>query len=246
MQTITTVFLYFFLQAMVIAAPVEDFTAKYKVYRNELYVGQSTRTLSSKNNHLEFSSVTKTAGIAAWFVNIAINETSKLNLNDNNLSFVSYYYNEKKKDKNKTYQLTLDEKYQQLYNSYTKQTYPVTGNVHDILGFTIAIMHDLAKGKRELNYLIAEKKHIKPYHLKFIKKEKLATNSGDINTLKMEHFDPIRKQRFTLWCAEKLNFLPVKISKVKENGDEILLNLTQINQKKIVLSLDNEENEEID
>lgn len=241
MRNLTTAIFYLFFQANLFATPIQNFTAKYDVYHNDVFVAKSTRVLNSTHHHLNFSAVTETAGIVAWFSSITINEMSTLTHTKNKLSFSSYKYDEKKNDKSKLYQLTLDEKSQQLYNSYTKEHYPTSNNLHDTLGFTIAIMHDLSKGKRELNYTIAEKKHLKSYHLKFIKEEKFSSHNNEINTLKMEHYDPVKKTRFTLWCAEELNFLPIKISKIKENGDETLLNLRQFNQKKIYLNIDSDE-----
>ena len=247
MRYLTSTILYFCLQTITLASPIQNiqnFTAKYDVYHNGLYVGQSTRTLNSNNNSLSFSSVTETAGLAALFFNITIHETSQLRFKNNQLNFVSYHFEEKNNDKSERYQLSLiekpAEKSRQLYNTHTKKHYPASDNLQDMLGFTITAMMDLKKGQRELNYTLADKDHVKPYHLKLKKEEKIATDSGEINTLKMEHYDPIKNIRFTLWCAEKLNFLPVKISQIKENGDETLLTLTELNSKKVYLNFDNE------
>ena len=57
----------------------------------------------------------------------------------------------------------------------------------------------------------------------------------------MEHYDPQSKTRFTLWCAEKMGFLPIRILKKNHKDDESLLNLTHFNNKKIYLYLDEEE-----
>ena len=102
-------------------------------------------------------------------------------------------------------------------------------------------MYDLQAGKREIQYSVAEKKKLKTYILKFIKKENIQTSNGEISTLKMEHYDPQTKHRFTLWCAENMGFLPVRILKINHKGNEDLLNLTQFNNKKIHLNLDEDE-----
>ncbi|MDH5368588.1 MAG: DUF3108 domain-containing protein [Gammaproteobacteria bacterium] len=236
--------LYILLQSVALAAPIKDFTANYNLYHNEMYIGQSTRNLTTQNKLLTFTSVAKTAGIAAWFVNMTITETSKLRFTDNRLHFISYHYNEDKNGKNKSYQLHLDSPHK-LYNSYTKKHYPAVDNMHDILGFTVAIMHELQTGNREIKYTIAEKKKLKTYTLKLLKQENLTTDKGTISTLKMEHYDPDTKRRFTFWCAENLGFLPIRILNINEKGDENLINLTHLNQKAINLHL-NLSNEESD
>lgn len=240
MQYLLTIIFYFLLQTTSSSAPLKDFTAIYDLYHSEMYIGQSTRRLSSENKFLTFSSVAKTDGIAAWFYDISIIEESKLRYKDQRLNFFSYSYNEKKNNKNKSYQLRLD-KPQQFYNSHTKELYPVTLNLHDTLGFTVAIMYDMQAGKRNIKYTIAEKDKLKNYSIKFIKKESLATNDGEIRTLKMEHYNPQTKQRFTFWCAEDMGFLPVRIRKINRKGKEVLLNLSKFNQKDINLTIDDEE-----
>ena len=240
MRYLITLILFSFLQITAFATPTKDFSASYDLYHNGMYVGESSRKLKTENEFLTFSSVAKTAGIAAWFLDVTITETSKLHFQSDNLNFFSYSYHEKNNDKNKGYQLHLD-KSQTFYNSYKKEHYPVTKNLHDTLGFTVAIMHDLQAGKREIKYSIAKKKNLETYILKFIKKENIQTNDGEISTLKMEHYDPQTKHRFTLWCAENMDFLPVRILKTNHKGNEDLLNLTQFNNKKYYLNLDEDE-----
>ena len=189
---------------------------------------------------MTFTSTAVSKGIAAWFYDIQIDEESKLKFNDKRLNFLSYSYHEKKNDKIKHYQLSLN-KQKQLFNSHNKKHYPLTNNLHDTLGFTVAIMFDMQSGLREMKYTIAEKDKLKPYHVKYIHKESLTTQHGELSTLKMEHYDPQSKKRFTFWCAEKLGFLPVRIRKIDHKGKETLLNLIQFNHKALEISLDEEE-----
>jgi len=243
MRYLITIFFYFLLQSNIFATPVKDFTARYNLYHNDFYIGQSKKTLTTKNNFLTLSSISTTAGIAAWFFDITITETSKLQHKNNRLNFFSYSYVEKGKDKN--YQVHLEQP-QSFYNSHTKKSYPLAKNLHDLLGFTVAIMHDLQAGKREIKYTIAEKSKVRIYTLKLIQKEDLATNKGKISTLKMEHYDPKTKTRFTLWCAENMDFLPIRIRKINYKGKVVLFNLTHFNQQAIDLILDDDEDEDTD
>ena len=239
MPYIIAIALSFLLQLSASASSLKDFSASYDLYHNGMYIGKSNRLLSTKNKLLTFTSTAKTAGILALFSDITVTETSKLRFKNNRLNFFSYTYNEKDSDKNEGYQLRLD-KFHQFYNSSTEQHYPVTKNLHDTLGFTVAIMPELQAGKREIKYHIAEKDSLKNYTLKFIQKENLITDNGEISTLKMEHYDPQTKLRFTLWCAENMDFLPIRIRNINHKGDENLLNLTSFNKKQIYLELNDE------
>lgn len=239
---ISLISLYLFLPVVVFSAPVKDFSATYKLYHNELYVGDSVRILKTSGENITFTAKTETAGLAAIFFSISINETSNLHFKNKQLNFVSYQYDEKNKDQHERYQIYLDQK--QVYNSYTKKHYPIAENLQDTLGFTISVMHDLNAGKREITYTIAEKDGIKTYHLKLIKKENLSTNSRVIKTLKMEHYNPQTKHRFTLWCAEEMGYLPIRIRSINHKGDENLFNLSRFNQKEIYLNLEPDEDSE--
>jgi len=228
--------LFFIFTAPILSAEnINDFIAQYDVYKNDFPVAQSTRTLRSKNNVLNFSSETQTTGFAALFYSVKINETSQLELKDNNLHFVSYDFNESKNNKNKRYQLLIDKPSQKLFNTKTQQYYTNHKNLQDMLGFTVAIMYDLKNGRRDLNYNLADKDKINSYHLKFIKEEMITNGNKEIKTLKMEHYDTEKKQRFTLWCAPEYDFIPLKIRKIKNNDDEILLALTKLNQNQFNL-----------
>ena len=241
MQSIITTVSLLLLPLIAFSSPLKDFTAQYKLYHNELYVGESTRKLTTNKNQLTFTAATETAGLAALFLSVTINETSKLQFKNKNLHFISYEYEEKNKGRDKHYQLYLD-KPQQFYNSYTKKHYPAAENLHDILGFSVATMIDLKTGQDEIKYSIADEDSLKPYTLKLIKKEKLATNDGYITTLKMEHYDAGKRHRFTFWCAPEMAFLPVRIRTINHKGDENLFNLSHYNNKAIYLNLEDEEN----
>lgn len=241
MRFISVIFTILLMQPLVFASTIKDFTANYAVYQNGFFLGNSQRRLNRPNNIYNLSSITESAGIAAWFFKVKIVETSKLRLKDNKLFFYSYSYDEKQKNKHDKHSLSLS-KSNKLYNSFTKQYYPLSNNLHDGLGFTLAIMHDLKNGIRKLKYTIAEKEHLKSYFIKFISEENISTDDGDVKTLKMEHYDAKTKSRFTFWCAEKYDFLPIRINNIKQNGDEITLNLTRYNNKDVYLYLD-EDNE---
>ena len=242
MRYLITLLFFFSVHSFSLAAPIKDFTARYDIYHSETYIGQTTRRLTNKNNTLNFSSISKTEGIAAWFVDVTIAETSKLNYKNNQLSFSSYSYDEKKNDTTKKYKLSTD-KANKLHNSNTNKYYPIVNNLHDPLGFTMAIMQDMQNGKRELKYTIAGKSKIKKYTLKFIEKENIPSNGGHLTSFKMEHYNPKTKERFTLWCVEDLGFLPVRIHSINRKGNETLLNLTLFNQKIYNLELSEQDSE---
>lgn len=242
MRYINTLLLYFSMQTFLFASPINNFVAQYDLYHNQTYVGKTERRLVSKNKLLTFSSIAKTDGFLSWFADITVTEKSQLQAQDNSLNFISYSYLEVDGSKKKQYQLHID-KSKSIYNSHTQKTYPLNHDLHDTLGFTVAIMHDMKKGKREIKYSIAEKDSLKTYTLKFIEKVNIETQTGNIETFKMEHYNPHTNERFTLWCAKNMDFLPIRILSINRKGDENLLNLSQFNNKKVYLELTEEESD---
>ena len=93
------------------------------------------------------------------------------------------------------------------------------------------------------NYPILNSKFSRIFQLPkyFDKKENITTNSGHITTYKMEHYNPLTNERFTLWCAEDMGFLPIRISSYNRKGNSSLLNLTKFNKIKLNLELNEEE-----
>ena len=242
MRYITIIFFYLFIQNIAFSASVKNYSARYEIYHNNFYVGHTNRKLTKEKDFFVFSSVSETAGIASWFADITITETSKLKITNNNLTFYSFDYQINKNGKKESYQLNLKNA-QQFYNSHKKQLFPVTQHLQDTHGFTVAIMYDLKNGKREMTYELAKKNKLDKYQLKFIKNEALATSSGKISTLKMEYFNPKKNQRVTIWCAPDMDFLPIRILNSDDNGDKNLLHLTHFNSKPVFLKMNEEDTE---
>ena len=240
MRYLITLFFYLLLNNVAFSASIKDFTSRYEIYHNDFHVGTTIRKLNKEKDFFIFSSESTTAGVASWFFDVTITETSKLIDKDNQLHFHSFKYLRNKNGEKKGYQLNLKNP-QQFYNTYKKKLFPVTKDLHDTLGFTVAIMYDLKMGKRSILYTVAKKTKIDNYQLEFIKEENLETNTGSIQTLKMEYFNPKKKQRFTIWCAPEMDYLPIKILSTNNDGDEDLLKLTHFNNKPVHLSLDEEE-----
>lgn len=240
MRYLITLFLYLLLQNIAFSASIKDFTSRYEIYHNNFHVGTTTRKLKKEKDFLIFSSKSTTAGIASWFFDVTITEKSKLIDKNKQLHFHSFNYQKNKNGEKEGYQLNLKNP-QQFYNTYKKKLFPVSNDLHDTLGFTVAIMYDLKMGKRSITYAIAKKRKIDNYQLEFLKEENLETNTGTIQTLKMEYFDQKKKKRVTIWCAPEMDYLPIKILNINNNGDENLLRLTHFNNKPVHLSVDEEE-----
>ena len=96
MRYIITLFFYLLLHNVAFSTSIKDFTSRYEVYHNNFYVGTATRKLKKEKNFFIFSSEAKTAGIASWFYDVTITETSKLIDKNKQFRFHSFDYHKNK------------------------------------------------------------------------------------------------------------------------------------------------------
>ena len=101
-------------------------------------------------------------------------------------------------------------------------------NTVDKLSYQIALMRDLAQGKRDIAYKIADKGKLKTYHLKVVGEEILDTELGQLKTVKLLRQGSNKKRFSYLWCALKLHYLPVKVEHHEPKGDVITLTVKTV------------------
>jgi len=64
---------------------------------------------------------------------------------------------------------------------------------------------------------------IKTYKLKDLGEESIDTPVGKFNTRKFSRLKSGNKDRITLWCAEELYFLPIKIESIDDDDGSITI-----------------------
>lgn len=88
----------------------------------------------------------------------------------------------------------------------------------DKLNYLLALMRDLANGKRSMQYSIADGGRLKRYDLRADGSETLETALGTLETLKVVRQRQDGGARATLWCAPALGYLPVKLERPDRDG----------------------------
>ena len=101
-------------------------------------------------------------------------------------------------------------------------------NALDKLVVQIAVMMDLAAGKKELVYDIADGGKLKEYRFAVVGKENIRVPAGEFEVLKIERIRKDNDRTTYLWCAPSLNYLPVRIEQIEhEDGVTYLSELKQ-------------------
>ena len=206
------------------------FTAKYKVTKGIMSVGSTKRVLKSEGNGFYvFESVTKPGGIAKLFTSGEVIEHSYWRYQNNKLVPHEYKYTNSG-DQKRNVKLEFDWDNYKVTNIINGDpwTMDIEEQTLDKLIYQLAIMYDLSNGKDKLLYQVADGGKMKTYDIKIEGEERLVTELGTFNTLKIVRATENRTT--IMWCAREIQYLPAKIEQKKKDGSvtAVLVDLTGI------------------
>ena len=105
---------------------------------------------------------------------------------------------------------------------------PVPPGTMDKFNYILALMRDLGRGKRHVEYPIADGGRLRRYVLTGIGEERIETALGTFDTIVVRRERENSKRQTTLWCARELGFLPVKIVHLERDGKTITLHIESL------------------
>jgi len=207
------------------------FVATYELKRNSLTIGVTRRQLLQQpDGTFLYTSNTTAKGLFALLFSGTITERSEIQLHSDDIRPLNYLYDQKWGNRQRRYTLRFDWDNNMLHSHYKNKNahYPLPGRAQDLLSFQIAVMRDLQHDQREIAFSIAGRKRPNHYAFRLSSKQVLKTALGPLDVVKLDQAvgSPAHDgDRFTLWCAEKLDFLPVRIEHVEDDGTVYLLNV---------------------
>jgi len=210
------------------------FTARYDVSKNEFLLGVSERKLIPKSSsQYSYTSYSYATGIASWFVQDKITETSHFQLRNNIVTPSRYDYKNSNGKPNDNFSIIFDNKKNTVTRTRDNKELDIAQNKQDLLSFQIAIMAAMQANNKSIKFTIVDNDSIGEYSLIHQKDEVINLSEGDINTQVMESSSKTNKDRYIFWCAKKYNYLPIKIKKIEHSGDTLLIQLNRINGKEV-------------
>ena len=106
---------------------------------------------------------------------------------------------------------------------------PVPPGTMDKFNYILAMMRDLSRGMRSVEYTIADGgRRLKHYVLAGVGEERIETALGTFDTTVVRRERENGKRQTTLWCAAELGFLPVKIVHVERDGKSMTLHIESL------------------
>ena len=206
----------------------KGFESTYEVYHNSIYLGDTVRKLSKqKDGRWQYQSSTRAKGIIGAFIKDEIEERSTLEITPNGVKPFSYRYDQTGgKDEKHIY---LDYKWAKnsLFNSHLNEDLELLPGTQDLLSFVLQIMVELQSNKQSIEMPIADKDSIERYRLKVIGKETIETPYKSLPTIVLLSNKINGKRQFKFWCAPSLQYLPIVIKKIDNDGDEDTLSLSE-------------------
>lgn len=105
---------------------------------------------------------------------------------------------------------------------------PVPPGTMDKFNYMLALMRDLSRGKRRVEYPIADGGRLRRYVLASIGEERIETALGTFDAIVVRREREDGKRQTTLWCARELGFLPVRIVHVEREGSSVILRIESL------------------
>ena len=207
--------------------PLPMFNAEYSLKRNGIALGISTRSLThAKDGSYVYASSTRPSGIIAWFVKDNIDEYSRWTYEGSRLRPLEYVYNRHGGSKTRHVKLKFD--WQHLIVTNTIDGDPwrmeIPPDAQDKLIYQLSIMYDLSKGKKDLEYKIADGGKLKDYAFEIEGEETLNTALGKVKTVRIQRIGDRRDT--TVWCAPQFAYLPVKLEQQDTDGSHLTMQIT--------------------
>ena len=105
---------------------------------------------------------------------------------------------------------------------------PVPDGTMDKLTYLLALMRDLGRGKRSVEYMVADGGELERYTLIGIGEERIETALGTFDTIVVRRERANKKRETTFWCASALNFLPVQMLHEEHDGTSVTFHIESL------------------
>ncbi len=207
----------------------ESFEAVYELKKGFITFGETRRTLKNLGQgRFSYESKTKPTGFAALFVEGKVSEKSIWQFHDGYLRPLEFSYLNTGGGKRREVELKFDWQAKKVTNRINGDPWSmglVDGTLDKLL-YQLSLMHDLAAGKKRMEYTIADGGKLKTYDIQVRGKEMVATSVGEFDTIMVVRESNERST--TMWCAKSLNYLPVKIEQIEADGNRFSAELSYI------------------
>lgn len=198
-----------------------NFRATFTLNARNIDVGTTQWELAPLSpGRYSFSSRSEAVGIAKLFRDERINERSEWQFVDGQVRPLRYSYSRAGGKREREVSAQFDWEKAQLHQTLNakRSSRPLVKGTLDKLVYVIALMNDLSHGINDIGYQIADGGRQKTYQLKVVGEQQIDTVVGSLRTTLVERTQSGKSRLTRIWCAQALNFLPVRIEHIEEDG----------------------------
>ena len=208
------------------------FVAVYTLSQGSISFGTMERRFELKGDGTyRFVSRMKTSGVIALVRSDKITESSSGKLVNGHFQPTSYSYHNSRGDKHHGLRFDYDKHVVMRSDQADGWRTDMAGPVLDKLVYQMQMMIDLRTEQSALSYTIADKNKLKHYQFDNRGREEIETAVGTYSTLRLERGASDTDRRTVVWCAETLNWMPVKVEYREKDGSVTTALLRSIDKR---------------
>lgn len=191
--------------------------AEYKI-KVSVLSGKLRTELKSTNDGYSANSVLKAAGIASWFVRGDVTESAEFSIMENGVRPLTFSSVDKVSKKDKYMDFSFDWEQKQVAGKINDESFvlELDGRTHDRVSLQYELMLELMNDRRSDEYSLLDDDEFKSLQVTYVGTEDVKVPHGKYRAIKIQHRKEKSDRVTTLWCAEELDFLPVKIEQHRD------------------------------
>lgn len=192
--------------------------AEYKI-KVSVLSGKLHTEVKQTDNGYSANSVLRAAGIASWFVRGDVTESSEFSIVEDGVRPLKYHSVDKISKEDKFMDFEFDWEKNLVTGKIDNEDFALElqERAHDRVSLQYELMLDLLNDSRIVEYSLLDDDEVKPLYVKYVGMEEVKVPYGKFNAIKIQHRKENSNRVTTLWCAEELDYLPVKIEQHRDD-----------------------------
>ncbi len=207
------------------------FDVSYDLHSSGTTIARTRWSLrATGDDRFVYESHSATVGIAKLFRDVTIVERSEWQQLGNDVLSLRYRYRRTGR-RDKQVVVTFDWERGLVRNTVRGDSWQmeIPPGTLDKLNYFLALMRDLARGDRSIEYTVADGGKLKPYRFERGGTEVIETSLGPLETVRVIRIrDADSPRETTLWCAPSLGFLPVRARHKEKDGRVVVWQLSTV------------------
>lgn len=200
----------------------QSFDASYAVSLGNVSLGTlEIRYRQQPDGSYEYHGTTNSSAYVRWVYKDVLTEVSKGKLINGLMrpdSFEMHQTSGKKTKKHTLLEFDWDDEKLWTTSEEKRWSQVLPPDTHDKLSQQQALRSDLAAGKQQVRYQVADGGKIKSYEYRVAANEPIQLPLGHLDTILVRRNKINKPQDFAIWIAPELNYMPVVIERERSVG----------------------------